>query len=63
MNVAPPGSATFSFVSHEDIGFGIRHSFELTRIAGKPTAGVFKDVVMLGGSQELEFEFVAIIPE
>jgi len=50
-------------VSHEDIGFGIRHSFELTRIAGKPTAGVFKDVVMLGGFQELEFEFVAIIPE
>jgi len=36
-----------------------RHSFELTRIAGKPTAGVIKDVVMLGGFQELEFEFVA----
>jgi FtsP/CotA-like multicopper oxidase with cupredoxin domain len=27
-----------------------RHSFELTRIAGKPTAGLTKDVVMLGGS-------------
>jgi FtsP/CotA-like multicopper oxidase with cupredoxin domain len=26
-----------------------RHSFELTRIAGKPTARVVKDVVMLGG--------------
>ena len=26
-----------------------RHSFELTRIGGKPTAGVIKDVVMLGG--------------
>ena len=36
-----------------------RHSFELTRIAGKPTAGVIKDVVMLGGFQELEFDFVA----
>jgi hypothetical protein len=29
-----------------------RHSFELTRIAGKPTSGVIKDVVMLGGFQE-----------
>lgn len=27
-----------------------RHSFELTRIAGKSTGGVMKDVVMLGGS-------------
>jgi FtsP/CotA-like multicopper oxidase with cupredoxin domain len=39
-----------------------RHSFELTRVAGKPTAGVVKDVVMLGGFQELEFEFVADNP-
>lgn len=39
-----------------------RHSFELTRIAGKPTAGVIKDVVMLGGYQEIEFEFVANNP-
>jgi FtsP/CotA-like multicopper oxidase with cupredoxin domain len=39
-----------------------RHSFELTRIAGTPTAGVIKDVVMLGGFQELEFEFVADNP-
>ncbi|HUH85735.1 MAG TPA: multicopper oxidase domain-containing protein [Stellaceae bacterium] len=39
-----------------------RHSFELTRIAGKPTAGVIKDVVMLGGFQELEFDFVADNP-
>ena len=29
-----------------------RHSFELTRVGGKPTAGVMKDVVMLGGFQE-----------
>jgi FtsP/CotA-like multicopper oxidase with cupredoxin domain len=35
------------------------HSFELTRLGGKPTAGVIKDVVMLGGFQELEFDFVA----
>ena len=35
-----------------------RHSFELTRVGGKPTAGVMKDVVMLGGFQELEFDFV-----
>jgi FtsP/CotA-like multicopper oxidase with cupredoxin domain len=39
-----------------------RHSFELTRIAGKRTSGVSKDVVMLGGFQELEFDFVANNP-
>jgi FtsP/CotA-like multicopper oxidase with cupredoxin domain len=39
-----------------------RHSFELTSIAGKPTAGIFKDVLMLGGYQEAEIEFVADNP-
>lgn len=39
-----------------------RHSFELTRIGGKPTAGVIKDVAMLGGFQELELDFVADNP-
>jgi FtsP/CotA-like multicopper oxidase with cupredoxin domain len=39
-----------------------RHSFELTQIAGKATSGVFKDVVMLGGFQELAFDFVADNP-
>jgi FtsP/CotA-like multicopper oxidase with cupredoxin domain len=39
-----------------------RHSFELTRIGGKPTAGVMKDVVMLGGFQEIELDFVADNP-
>jgi FtsP/CotA-like multicopper oxidase with cupredoxin domain len=39
-----------------------RHSFELTRIADKPTSGVFKDVVMLGGYQEAEIDFVADNP-
>jgi len=39
-----------------------RHSFELTRIAGNPTAGVIKDVVMLGGFQDLEFDFIADNP-
>ena len=39
-----------------------RHSFELTSVAGKPTAGVIKDVVMLGGYQELAFDFVADNP-
>ena len=39
-----------------------RHSFELTRIGGKATAGVIKDVVMLGGFQELEVDFVADNP-
>ena len=39
-----------------------RHSFELTRIGGKPTAGVVKDVVMIGGFQEAEVDFVADNP-
>ena len=39
-----------------------RHSFELTSVAGKATAGIFKDVVMLGGYQETEIDFVADNP-
>jgi FtsP/CotA-like multicopper oxidase with cupredoxin domain len=39
-----------------------RHSFELTRVGGWQTAGVMKDVVMLGGYQELEFDFIADNP-
>lgn len=39
-----------------------RHLFELTKIAGVPTAGILKDVVMLGGYQEAEVDFVADNP-
>jgi len=39
-----------------------RHSFELTRLAGQPTAGILKDVLMLGGYQESEVSFVADNP-
>ena len=39
-----------------------RHSFELTRLAGKPAAGILKDVFMLGGYQEAEIDFVADNP-
>jgi FtsP/CotA-like multicopper oxidase with cupredoxin domain len=39
-----------------------RHSFELTTLAGKPTAGILKDVVMLGGYQEAEVDFIADNP-
>jgi FtsP/CotA-like multicopper oxidase with cupredoxin domain len=39
-----------------------RHSFELTRLAGKSTAGILKDVVMVGGYQEIEIDFVADNP-
>jgi FtsP/CotA-like multicopper oxidase with cupredoxin domain len=39
-----------------------RHSFELTKIAGKNTAGIIKDVVMLGGYQEIEVDFTADDP-
>jgi FtsP/CotA-like multicopper oxidase with cupredoxin domain len=36
-----------------------RHSFELTSIAGVPTAGVMKDVVLLGAFQEMTIDFTA----
>jgi FtsP/CotA-like multicopper oxidase with cupredoxin domain len=39
-----------------------RHSFELTRVAGQTTSGVMKDVVMVGGYQEMEIDFVADNP-
>jgi FtsP/CotA-like multicopper oxidase with cupredoxin domain len=39
-----------------------RHSFELTHVAGQPTSGVLKDVVMVGGYQEVEIDFVANNP-
>jgi FtsP/CotA-like multicopper oxidase with cupredoxin domain len=39
-----------------------RHSFEITKIGGKQTSGIMKDVVMLGGFQEMEVDFVADNP-
>jgi FtsP/CotA-like multicopper oxidase with cupredoxin domain len=39
-----------------------RHSFEITKIAGNRTAGVMKDVVMVGGYQEVEVDFTANNP-
>lgn len=39
-----------------------RHSFELTRVAGQATSGVIKDVVMVGGYQTMEVDFVADNP-
>ncbi|HEY4334636.1 MAG TPA: multicopper oxidase domain-containing protein [Puia sp.] len=39
-----------------------RHSFELTKIAGKPTSGIIKDVAMLGGFQEMDVDFTADKP-
>ena len=39
-----------------------RHSFELTSVVGKRTTGVAKDVLMLGGYQEAEIDFVADNP-
>ena len=39
-----------------------RHSFELTSVAGQKTSGVLKDVVMVGGYQEVEIDFVANDP-
>jgi FtsP/CotA-like multicopper oxidase with cupredoxin domain len=39
-----------------------RHSFELTRIAGTTINGIMKDVVMVGGYQEVEVDFTADNP-
>jgi FtsP/CotA-like multicopper oxidase with cupredoxin domain len=39
-----------------------RHTFELARVAGQPTSGVLKDVVMVGGYQETEVDFTADNP-
>jgi len=39
-----------------------RHSFELTNLAGMSASGVLKDVVMLGGHQIYEVDFVADNP-
>jgi FtsP/CotA-like multicopper oxidase with cupredoxin domain len=39
-----------------------RHSFELTRVGVQAVSGVVKDVVMLGGYQEMEVDFVADNP-
>jgi FtsP/CotA-like multicopper oxidase with cupredoxin domain len=39
-----------------------RHSFELTKFAGKATSGVMKAVVMVGGYQEVEVDSVADNP-
>jgi FtsP/CotA-like multicopper oxidase with cupredoxin domain len=39
-----------------------RHSFEITSIAGAPTAGVIKDVAMLAAFQEMTVDFTADQP-
>jgi len=39
-----------------------RHSFELTKVDGKPTSGIIKDVVMVGGFQEVDVDFTANDP-
>jgi FtsP/CotA-like multicopper oxidase with cupredoxin domain len=39
-----------------------RHSFELTKLSGVQTAGVMKDVVMVGSYQEVEVDFTADNP-
>jgi FtsP/CotA-like multicopper oxidase with cupredoxin domain len=39
-----------------------RHSFELINIGGIPTAAIMKDVVMVGGFQEVSVDFVSNNP-
>jgi FtsP/CotA-like multicopper oxidase with cupredoxin domain len=40
----------------------IVHRFEVTGLAAKPTAGILKDVVMLGAYEEAEVDSVADNP-
>jgi FtsP/CotA-like multicopper oxidase with cupredoxin domain len=39
-----------------------RHTFEITHIAGTPTAGLHKDVAMVGGYQAIDIDFIANQP-
>lgn len=39
-----------------------RHTFEITHVAGTPTAGLHKDVAMLGGYQTIDIDFAADQP-
>lgn len=39
-----------------------RHIFEITKIAGRTTSGIHKDVVMAGAYQEIEVDFTANSP-
>src|SRR5689334_5497711 len=36
-----------------------RHTFEVTKVAGRAINGLMKDVVMVGGYQEVEIDFTA----
>jgi FtsP/CotA-like multicopper oxidase with cupredoxin domain len=39
-----------------------RHTFEITRFAGKPTSGVFKDVVSVPARTKVEVDLLANTP-
>ena len=39
-----------------------RHTFEITHVAGTPTAGLHKDVAMIGGYQTIDIDFLADQP-
>lgn len=39
-----------------------RHTFEVSKVAGRETSGILKDVVMLGGYQAMEVDFTATSP-
>jgi FtsP/CotA-like multicopper oxidase with cupredoxin domain len=39
-----------------------RHTFELTRVEGEPTAGILKDVVVVAPKKQVEVDFVANNP-
>jgi FtsP/CotA-like multicopper oxidase with cupredoxin domain len=73
----PPGSMTPAYQLREGKRYRIhmrnasddihpihlhRHSFEITKWAGLAASGVMKDVVMLGGYQELDIDFTADNP-
>jgi FtsP/CotA-like multicopper oxidase with cupredoxin domain len=39
-----------------------RHTFEITKFAGEPSSGVFKDVVMVPEMKTVEVDFLANSP-
>ena len=39
-----------------------RHNFEITKIHGKATAGIFKDTVLIKGFSRVEVDFIADNP-
>jgi FtsP/CotA-like multicopper oxidase with cupredoxin domain len=63
--VVPGARNRLVFDNRSDMAHPIhlhRHTFEITRYAGKPTSGVFKDVVMVQPRSTVEVDLMANAP-